>query len=155
MDPFSISVRVITLIQVTTEIGSLCCNYLATAKGAARSILEVVDELKSLRNVLESLENLLRSSKETDPATKSQYATIMALCDVENGPVAKELKYLDKKLRPSNWASRDGSKRKALVQSLTWPLKEGETKKAKPRRRWKNIERLKSTLELALTVDQT
>lgn len=59
----------------------------------------------------------------------SQLGIIIALCDTEKGPIAKELTYLDEKLRPPNWAGRHGSRRKALVQSLTWPLNEGETRK--------------------------
>lgn len=64
--------------------------------------------------------------------------------------MAKELKYIDEKLRPPNWASQNGSRRKGLARSLSWPLKEAEIKKT-----LQNIERLKDTLELALTVDQT
>ena len=69
---------------------------------------------------------------------------------MENGPIAKELAYLGEKLRAPNWASRDGSRRKALIQSLTWPLKEAETAKT-----LKNIENLKSDLQLTLIINQT
>lgn len=101
MDPLSISVCIITLIQATNEGVSLCFNY-AAGKGAARIISELLDQLKSLRNVLESLEQFCRSDGHTDPATTSQLGTIIALCDIEKGPIAKELMYLDEKLRPPN-----------------------------------------------------
>ena len=149
MDPLSISVSIAALIQATNEVVSLCYNF-ATGKSTARTISELLDQLKSLRNVLESLEQFCKSNNPTDPATSSQLGTITALCDMEDGPIAKELTYLGERLRPPNWASRDGSRRKALVQSLTWPLKEAETTKT-----LENIERLKTNLQLALTVNQT
>ena len=149
MDPLSISVSIVALIQATNEVVSLCYNF-ATAKSTARTILELLDQLKSLRNVLESLEQFCKSNDPTDPAVGLQLGTITALCDTENGPIAKELTYLDERLRPPSWVSRDGSRRKALVQSLTWPLKEAETTKS-----LESIERLKSNLQLALTVIQT
>ena len=149
MEPRSASASIITLVHATNEVVSICLNYTAATKGAPWTLSKVIDELKSLRNVLESLEQLSRSNDDRDPAITSQLETIKALCDTEKGPIAKELKYLDEKLRPPHWASRDGSRRKAFVQSLTWPLKEGEPKTLQ------NIERLTTTLELALTVDQT
>lgn len=81
--------------------------------------VQVSDELKILRNVLGSLEQLSKSCDHTDLATSSQLGNIAALCDDENGPIAKELMHLEEKLRPPNWASRDRSRRKAFVQSLT------------------------------------
>ena len=131
MDPLSISAGIIALIQATNEVVSLCYNF-ATAKSTARAISDLLDQLKGLRNVLESLEQFCKSNDLTDPATSAQLGTVTAFCDMDNGPLAKELIYLDERLRPPNWASRDGSRRKALVQSLTWPLK-----KRKPPRRWK------------------
>ena len=150
MDPLSISASIISLLHATNEVVSFCFNYASAAKGAPWALSKVIDELKSLPNVLESLEQLSRTGDDTDSAITSRLRTIEEFCDTENGPIAKELKYLNEKLRPPNWASQDESRRKALVQSLTWPLKGGDTKKV-----MQNIERLKSTLELALTVDQT
>lgn len=150
MDPLSISVSIITLLQATNEILSLCLKYATAAKGAARAISEVLDEVKNLRNILESLEQLTRSGAYADLALASQVVNIRTLCDGENGPIAKELKYLEEKLRPPEWASQDGSRRKNLFQSLAWPLKETETKKTLT-----NIERLKGSLGLLLTVNQT
>ena len=149
MDPLSISAGIIALLQAANKVVSLCYNF-ATAKNTGRIISELLDQLKSLRNVLESLEQYCRTSDLTDPATSTQIGTITALCDMEDGPIAKELMYLGKRLRPPTLVSRDGSRRKALVQSLTWPLKEAETTKT-----LENIQRLKSDLQLALTVNQT
>ena len=148
MDPLSISVGIITLIQATNKVVSFCSNF-ATTKSPPRRISELLDQLKSLRNILEFLDQYCKSNDLTDPATSALLATITALCDIDNSPIAKELTYLGERLRPPNWASRDGSRRKALVQSLTWPLKEAETTKTLD-----NIKSLKSDLQLALTANQ-
>ena len=150
MDPLSITASVITLIQAANEVVSLCYSYTTAAKGSNRSVSGITDEVKSLRNILESLEQLVRRDTYVKSTSSSQLQTIKNLCDGEAGPIAKELKYLDEKLRPPAWASRDGSRRKAILQALIWPLKEEETKKTLT-----NIERLKASLELALNIEQT
>ena len=150
MDPLSISVSVITLIQATNGVIHLCFDYATTVKGATRAISGLLDEIKSLRNILESLERLLSTSDNPDTAPAIQLKEVAALCDSEKGPIARELKLLHEKLRLPDWAGQDGSRRKSLLQSLTWPLKEGDTKKV-----LEKMDRLKNDLELALTVDQS
>lgn len=150
MDPLSISASVITLIQATNGVIHLCFDYASTVKGASRAISGLLEEIKSLRNILESLERLLASSDNPDTAPAIELKEVAALCNREDGPIAKELKLLNEKLRLPDWAGQDGSRRKALMHSLTWPLKEGDTKKI-----LEKIDRLKKDLELALTVDQS
>lgn len=148
MDPLSLTASIVTLIDFTNEVVSLCRNYGAAVKGASWEFPKLTEELRSLRNVLESLEILSRGSGDTDPANLSRAADIKQICD-DNGPIAKELNDLKNKFRPPTWANKDGSKRKALWQSLTWPLKEDECKKVLER-----VGRWKSTLLLALNADQ-
>ncbi|KAL8834139.1 MAG: hypothetical protein Q9170_003886 [Blastenia crenularia] len=148
MDPLSISASIVALIGATHAVVALCYDYAATTKGASSAVSKVIDELNSLRQVLESIERLSRGNDGTDPATTSRLENISQLCDPNDGPIAKELDSLLEKIRPPSWADRDGSKRKAVFQALVWPLKEGETKKA-----LQAIERLKSTLDLALATD--
>ena len=150
MDPLSITASVITLIQITHDVLSYCSNYAAAAKGAPWALSKVKRELRDLSDALESVALLSRRGDDTDSAAKSQLQRLQALCDSEDGPIFEELKNLEEKLRPPRWASKDGSRRKAFVESLTWPLKEQETEKC-----LSNIERLKSTVELALQTDQT
>lgn len=141
MDPLSISASVITLIQATNGVTHLCFDYASTVKGATRAISGLLGELKSLRNILESLEQLLASTEDPEQAPTIQLKEVATLCDLEDGPIAKELKHLDEKLRLPDWAGQDGSRRRALMQSLTWPLKEGDTKKI-----LEKIDRLRRTL---------
>lgn len=150
MDPLSVSVSVMTLLQAANGVIHLCFDYANTVKGATQAISGLLDEIKSLRNVLESIERLLANSENPDTAPANELKEVAALCDREDGPIAKELKLLHEKLRLPDWAGQNGSKRKVLMQSLTWPLKEGDTKKI-----LEKIDRLKKDLELALTVDQS
>lgn len=146
MDPLSISVSIITLIKAADDVISLCFKYVSAARGAARTISKIQEEIQCLRDVLESLQKLPESAVDTDQANLLR---LKNLCDAEKGPIAKELIYLNEKLGLREWKCRDET-RKAFLQSLTWPLREGETKRV-----LQNIERLKSTLELALIQDQT
>ncbi len=104
MDPLSISVSVITLIQAANGVIHLCFDYASTVKGATRAISGLLDEIKSLRNILESLERLLARSENPKTAPAIELKEVAALCDCEDGLIAKELKLLHEKLRLPNWA---------------------------------------------------
>ena len=150
MDPFSISVGVVALIGAANGVIHLCFDYASTVKGATGATSGLLDQIKSLRNILESLEQLLASPDDPNKASVIGLKEVAVLCHGEDGPIAKELKLLTEKLRLPDWAGQDGSKRRALMQSLTWPLKEGDTKRI-----LEKLERLKTNLELALTIDQS
>lgn len=141
MDPLSISASILALVHAANKI----IQFTSSAKGATSAISALLAEMKSLRNMLESIYQLLASSDspETIPATGLN--EIVALCNSKDGPIIKELNFLQEKLRLPEWAGSDGSRRKALVYSLTWPLKEGDTKKILER-----VVRLKQDLQLVL-----
>lgn len=76
-----------------------------------------------------------------------------SLCDPDKGILGKccaELGKLKTKLTPPGWSSPAGSKRRGLVEALSWPLEMGDTEKGLA-----SIERFKSTINLAVAVDQT
>lgn len=143
-----ISASIITLIGAVNEVVTICYNYVAATRGAPWALSKMIDELNNLRRVLESIERFYRDTDDDDQGTASRLGSIRELCDAQTGSIAKELDSLMQKLRHPKWAGLDGSKRQAMMKTLTWPLKEGEAKKT-----LQNIERMKSTLELALTVD--
>lgn len=151
MDPLSITASIITVLQTTSQVLSICYDYAAAAKGSSWGLSRVIEELKSLRNVLESLQQLSDDAQGTDPLARSRLPRLRALSDPDHGPLAscrKELNHLTEKLRPPSWAAGDGTRRKAFVQSLSWPLKEGDTKKI-----LQDIERFKGTLNLTMNAD--
>ncbi|KAI9703722.1 MAG: hypothetical protein M1836_007492 [Candelina mexicana] len=154
MDPLSITASVITVIHAANAVISVCRNYRSSVKNSSWELPKIIEEVRNLRNVLEALEKLAVNAESADgsAAVKTRLPTLKRLCEAEVGPLARclaELESLGKRLDPPSWSGPAGSKRKGLIEALGWPLKENETKKT-----LENIERLKTTLSLALTVDQ-
>ncbi|KAL9119964.1 MAG: hypothetical protein Q9187_003483 [Circinaria calcarea] len=154
MDPLSITASIITVLQATNVVISICYDYSSSVKQSNWQLPKVIEELKNLRNVLETLEPLARTAESTNPGPESRLPTLKLLCSPDTGrgllfDCLEELNILKDKLSPPSWAGPDGSKRRTLVLAIGWPLKEGETKKALD-----NLESYKATLALAITVDQ-
>lgn len=61
MDPLSISASIIALLQATSALISVCYDFRACIKNAPWSLTRVIDEVKSLRNILETLDRLTDS----------------------------------------------------------------------------------------------
>ena len=152
MDPLSITTSIIAVLQATNAVISVCYDYSTAVKDSSWELPRVTEEVKSLRNVLEALEQLAKKAESADQSAKTQLPTLRLLCEPDVGPLVMclaEMEALEKKLTPPSWSGRVGSKRRALVQALSWPLREGDTKKI-----LENIGRFKVTLNLAMTVDQ-
>lgn len=150
MDPLSITASVITVLEAAGKVISICYNYRASTKKTSWELPKVIEEVKSLRDVLEAVEQLAVKAESADGGT-TQLPTLKQHCG-RKGPLAgclEELGALEKKLSPPSWSGPAGSTRRGLIEALGWPLKEGETKKT-----LENIGRFKATLNIALTVDQ-
>jgi hypothetical protein len=151
MDPLSITASIITVLQATNAVISVCYDYCAAIKNSWE-LSKVTEEVKSLRNLLEVLEQLAKKAESADSTTETQLPTLKLLCQPDVGPLAIcliELEALKKKLAPPDWSGPVGSNRRSLIRALSWPLKEGDTRKTLA-----DIERLKAALNLALTTDQ-
>ena len=150
MDPLGITASVITVLQATHAILSVCYDYSSAVGNSSWELRRVTKEVKSLRDVLETLEKLAEGA---GPAAETQLPTLKRLCEPKEGHLAMclvELKTLEKKLAPLSCTEQAGSKRRAIIQALGWPLREGDTKKT-----LKNISRFRAILNLAITADQT
>lgn len=150
MDPLSVTASIIAVWQAANAIISICYNYSAAVKGTPWKVPNVTNEVQSLRDVLESLAKLAERAGHEDHSAEARLPALKVLCEPDTGLLAMcktELESLEKKLRPSK---RLGSRGGAVLQSLSWPLKEGETEKM-----LKNLERYKATLLVALQTDQT
>lgn len=141
MDPLTISASIIAVIQVTSAVISICYDYRQGTKHASREVIQITDELNSLKDVLDAL---LRLVEKTDPGNASRLSTF-ELLNKDDGPLRTcegQLEALKKNLEPeSGW--------KAVKRTLIWPLREGEVLKT-----MEALERLKSTMQLALSADQ-
>jgi hypothetical protein len=150
MDPLSISTGVITLLQATTAMISMCYNFRAALKNTPWSLTRIIDELKCLRNILESLEELAQDLDQ--PSRLGKRPVFKLLCEPDNGPLVvclRELSCLEKKIKSSSYAGIKGLKRKAALQALGWQLEDDDAKEWLDR-----IERCKTTLGIALTADE-
>ncbi|KAI9709873.1 MAG: hypothetical protein M1812_007581 [Candelaria pacifica] len=153
MDPLSITASVITVIQAAGAVISVCYDYRSSRKSSSWELPKVIEEVKSLRDILEALEELaVKAERPNGSATvETQLPTLKRLCEPK-GQLAGckgELEALEKKLLPSRWSGPAGSKRRGLIEALSWPLQEGETRKI-----LENIGRFKASLNIALMADQ-
>lgn len=150
MDPLTISTGIITLLQATTAIISACYDFRAALKEIPWSLTRLVEELKGLRNILETLDEL---AMNLDNASKSEHRSALETClHPESGPLMicrQELNILEKKLNLSGPVGVTGRRRNAAIQVLGWQLKEKDAKECLDR-----IERCKSALSLALAGDE-
>lgn len=158
MDPLSVAASVIAVLQAANAIISVCYDFKAILRdGAPWGLDQVLGEIQDLRSVLESLVRLTEASSEKLTSSSSSIAAnqrrppFELLCEPGRGPLvacARELKALDV-LITSNFDGRSGSKRRALMQAVGWQIKEKEVRMALER-----VSRCKTTLALAMTVDQ-
>jgi hypothetical protein len=140
MDPISLTASAIAILQISGTIINLCYNYRSRVKNAAKEASRIVNELNSLRSVIESLFIIL----EDESAKFTEHSALEKLAQ-DNGSLTRcisELKALERKLEP-----REGWR--AARAAIFWPLKESDMKKF-----LQDVERTKSTTQLALAVDQ-
>src|SRR5271155_4583978 len=100
MDPLSIIASVIAVLQLTNTLVSICLNHRSKAEKASR-IIRIMEELTSLRSVLERLVEVAENADESGP---SHLPALKALCKPD-GPLVKceaELLTLEKKLKPAS-----------------------------------------------------
>jgi hypothetical protein len=142
MDPLSIAASLIAVLQVTSAVISICYDYRQGQKHASREVIQLSDELSSLKDILDALLRLVEKSSNNLDEAKLATFELLAKPDGPLLTCQSELERLRKKLEPeSGW--------RAVKRSLVWPLQEGEMKKALG-----GLERLKSTMQLALSADQ-
>ena len=147
MEPLSIATSIITLIDATKKVISICQNYKAAVKGAEWELPRIIEEVESLRGVLQGLERLAKQAENADPAAMSQLPQLSRLCDPKTGIFAlclSELQTLEQKLIPPGWTGESESIRN-LIQALGWPLKKAFVKETLG-----NLERFKASLNLDL-----
>ena len=141
MEALGVAASLIAVIQVTSAVISICYDYRQGQKHASREAIQLSDELSSLKDVLDALLRLVEKPESSDPGRLETFELLAK----QDGPLSTcqvELERLKKKLEPERgW--------RAIKKSLMWPLQEGEMKKALG-----NLERLKSTMQLALSADQ-
>lgn len=156
MDPLSVVANVVTVLQVANSIISVCYEVRSALKQTPWSLTQLIDEVRDLRNVLETLENTCGKLDSSNDLDATRVRSFELLCEPETGPLARcyqELSNLEKTITSSKrnvGKPKPFSKARAFTQVMGWQLKENEAKSSLER-----IERCKNTILLALTADET
>lgn len=147
----ALAASVIAVLQITNSVLSVCYEYRAIVHTASGELSKVVAEMKSLRDVLESLEPLAEQAESANPTAGTRMPTLALLCRPQGllERCSDEVAHLEERLKTPSWADSFGPRRKAVTQALRWPLNKAKTEEI-----LENIGRFKSTLNLAITADE-
>lgn len=152
MDPLSVTASVISVIQAAGKVIAICCDYRSSVKGSSWEVSRILEDTRSLRIVLQGLEEVADKAETAGSAEQSRLPALRSLCDSDTGILSScytELERLTRTLTPPAWSGPAGSKRRALVEVLSWPLKKKETEKALA-----SIIQYKNTISIAVHTDQ-
>jgi hypothetical protein len=139
MDLFSSTASAIAILQLSGTIIATCYDYQARIRSAAKDAKQIINELNSLRTVIESLLIILDEEKDVGGPV-----TVLEKLAQKDGSLERcqnDLEELTRKLEP-----KEGWRHVKAV--LLWPLKESDVKKVLG-----NIQDTKSTIHLALSLD--
>jgi hypothetical protein len=159
MDPLSLTVATITLLQTATTIVQICNVYRTGLENAPRDVARLTKEVISLRHVLQSLVELSERAESaatsdggdgTDANAPSHLPTVKHLLEPDGllDQCTTELEAIKEKLTSpaTGWKAKSFGK---AVRKLKWPMTEQDITNTLI-----NIERLKTTFNLALSTDQ-
>jgi hypothetical protein len=157
MDPLSVSASIIAVLQASNAIVSVCYNFKAAMRKTPWSLSRIIDEVKDIRRILETLELLSEEgeySSETDEETegKKRRPIFNLLCKPETGPLdscLRELRFLEKKINNLGGNKTSVTKTEALIQALKWHLSDRDARTSLAR-----LQQCKNTLNLAITADE-
>jgi hypothetical protein len=153
MDPLSVAASVIAVLQATNAVIQVCYDFKSALAQSPWALTKILAEVKDLRNVLQTLVTLAEDLEDARDEGGTMSKTFSLLYAPDEGPLAAcldEMKSLERKLTPKSWYDKTGLARKALIQAMGWQLKDKDVQASLQR-----LERCKSTLNLALSADQT
>lgn len=130
-EPLSITASIMTVLEFTNEVISVCHDYSAAVHGAPWQLTQTRAELEGLRSVLQTLEPLARQAEGADPAAVIKLPALALLVGQDSllRNCETEIKRLAERLKTPSWAERHGKNWRAIVEALKWPLQETESKK--------------------------
>lgn len=150
MDPLSITVSIIAVLQAANSIIITCYDFKAAVKGAPWALSQVISGIQDLRRVLETLDHL--ADEDNNPLSpRSKRRSLKLLCEPKGGPLSTcltELQQLGEIIGLQN-INDSTSKGKALLRAVEWQFKEKDVTRCLER-----IERCKSTLLLAVAASE-
>ena len=140
MEGLGAAANVIAVVDLCAKVASFCYQYSLAVKDAKNDITRLQGEVKSLRDMLGEVQQLLDGPNSVELSASQKL--LEALKDGFS-----QLKTLDERLNP-------GKVRKAMsrtgVRALKWPFESKEVDKV-----INGLEKCKQTVSLALQIDQT
>lgn len=138
MDPLSVAASVAGLVSLTLEVSCTIGSYCKSVKNARNDVLEIAQELASMRDVLRQLDELLRShqlkTEIFDQSSVLSHALTVCVGNIE---------CISSKVQNLNL---DGVAR--VWEKLKWPFSEREMQKTLA-----TLQRCASTFQFALSVE--
>ena len=120
------------MIEAAGAVISICRKYQSSVKGSSWEVSRILEDTSSLQSTLQQVEALADKAKTSGSAEQSRLPALRSLCDQDRGTLSNcyaELDELRQRLDPPGWSGPTGSKRRALVEALSWPLKKKDTEK--------------------------
>jgi conjugal transfer/entry exclusion protein len=140
MEGLGVAASVLTVIELSAKIASVCVQYSRQVKHAAEDIDRLQGEVKSLQDMLQNVKQLLNSPNGARLSASPTLSKEINGCEFE-------LISLDQRLNPSQ--SRKAMSRVGF-RALKWPFESKAVYEVIGR-----LERRKQSISLALQVDQT
>ena len=140
MDVFSAAASVLTVIEVSVKVASLCYRYSIAVKDAEKDIQSLQKKVEDIKDVLQELKRLLLGPDKTRLSATAKLAASLK-------EYLGRLQELETQLKPRKThkaMSRLG------VRALTWPFKSKEVERIVI-----SLEEYERIFTLSLQVDQT
>ena len=98
----ALNASIIAIIQISNTVLSICYDYSAALHRSLGALGVLQDDVKALRDVLQTLEPLAKKAELEDPTKGTWLQTFKILCG-SGGPLETclhELERLERKLKP-------------------------------------------------------
>lgn len=143
MEPLEAAASIITLLQLMHKVTLLCLDARSCIRNATPDLLQLINEIKALCEMLENFLDLT-SQRHMQGQTRLRQLEALAKSDSLLEACSTELEELEL------WLQRILACNGSMFGALKWTLQEKDIT-----RRLHAISRLKSTLQLGLSLDNT
>jgi hypothetical protein len=147
MDPLSITLAASQLLGAVTTVIRICGKYNEEMNRTPKDLLRFIEELRKLREVLETLESLIIKAKCSELDDNPELQALIPLYE----PLTlylEDVKMIQAKLESPAWYETISRRKRSFAVALGWPLKEDEAK-----RELEKMKRFREQLRIAIQVD--
>ncbi len=138
MDPLSVAASVAGLVSLAFEVSSTVSSYCKSVKNARKEVQDTAQELASMQNTLQQLDELLHSQRLKSRLfdSSSVLVTALTICSNIIKTISSKVQALDADCFARVW------------EKLKWPFSEKEMQKTLT-----TLRRCAATFQFSLTVE--